>query len=229
MSPAGSKPLATYTETFAAEAIRNRLAVAGVQAYVTGTAVADSFGMGGAPQSRLLRVEVAAEDLDRAREILAEDRRRAAAATRWKCGQCGELNEPSFDLCWKCHSDASSGQVVGPDPVPPAETRRSAPAIETDQDVPCRPLLRGPRPADSPATRDSIEVPAEVRRALRGSIIAWIVIPPLVSCYTLYLLCRLPREYWGARVTRRLLVVAWALSLSSAALGTALWLRLLWR
>ena len=96
--------LCACADRFEAEAIRNRLAAAGIRAIVTGTDAASAFSMGGAPQQRPVRVEVAAEDLDRAGELLEEDRRRAATLGPWRCRTCGERNEATFDVCWQCRS-----------------------------------------------------------------------------------------------------------------------------
>ena len=90
-------------DQFEADAIRNRLAAAGIRAIVTGNDAVSALGMGGAPQKRPVCVEVAAEDLDRAGKLLEEDRRRAEKLGPWHCQTCGENNEATFDLCWKCH------------------------------------------------------------------------------------------------------------------------------
>jgi hypothetical protein len=52
-------------------------------------------------------VWVRGEDFDRARAILAEHETRDADATpksRWKCPECGEINEPTFEVCWNCQA-----------------------------------------------------------------------------------------------------------------------------
>lgn len=192
------EPLATYTNAFAAEAVRNRLALAGIPSIVTGTDVAQSFSMGGAPQDHLLRVEVARADHDRARKILAEDQRRAQLRSHWRCGQCGEENEATFDLCWNCRTSSSAGEPL---PAPLAEQPATDPSTSSPR---IRDKHGSARVAAISQETDHTEIEAEppidqaanadLRRARRCTVIGLLVLPPLVSCYALYLLYRLPRE-----------------------------------
>jgi len=46
------------------------------------------------------------EDFDRAAEIVALAQSKSNDAD-WVCNNCGESNDPSFDICWKCQSDKS--------------------------------------------------------------------------------------------------------------------------
>lgn len=49
-----------------------------------------------------------AEDVDRARRLLAEVLAEPSDAPQWRCNGCGELNEGQFAVCWQCgQSDAS--------------------------------------------------------------------------------------------------------------------------
>ena len=41
-------------------------------------------------------------DFERARRILADFARPAAAAPTWKCPGCGESLEGQFSACWRC-------------------------------------------------------------------------------------------------------------------------------
>ncbi len=55
------------------------------------------------------RVWVRSEDFDKARAIIAARQQvgrqpNAASATEWKCAECGETNEPSFEICWNCQA-----------------------------------------------------------------------------------------------------------------------------
>jgi hypothetical protein len=41
-------------------------------------------------------------DLERARQIVADFGRGAAAAPNWQCPECGETLEGQFSACWHC-------------------------------------------------------------------------------------------------------------------------------
>lgn len=54
-------------------------------------------------------VWVRTENSDVARDIIAKlqdelRRTKSAPALEWKCNQCGEINEPTFELCWNCQA-----------------------------------------------------------------------------------------------------------------------------
>lgn len=42
------------------------------------------------------------DDLERALEIVARQRRPAASGPAWRCRACGESNEGQFAACWHC-------------------------------------------------------------------------------------------------------------------------------
>ena len=104
MSHGSTVELASYADRFAAEAVRTRLAAAGIKAEVFGTDAATAFSMGGAPQKRLVRIEVARDQVEQAKALLEKDREAALQRGPWKCDACGENNEATFDMCWKCGS-----------------------------------------------------------------------------------------------------------------------------
>ena len=95
-------------DTQDAHFIKAALEDAGIDARVVGdhlqNAVGDLPFVAIAP-----RVWVRSEDFDKARTFIAAHQEmgrqsRAAAATEWKCPECGEANEPSFDICWNCQA-----------------------------------------------------------------------------------------------------------------------------
>jgi hypothetical protein len=43
-------------------------------------------------------------DIERA-EKLVQDALNPKNAKEWRCSHCHEMNDPSFDFCWKCHSE----------------------------------------------------------------------------------------------------------------------------
>jgi hypothetical protein len=95
-------------DTQDAHFIRAALEDAGINARVVGdhlqNAVGDLPFVAIAP-----RVWVRSEDFDKARAIIAAHQQEgrqpsAASATEWKCAECGETNEPSFEICWNCQA-----------------------------------------------------------------------------------------------------------------------------
>lgn len=44
-------------------------------------------------------------DLEKATEILEKEVLHPGLKASWKCQQCGENNEGSFDFCWQCQSE----------------------------------------------------------------------------------------------------------------------------
>lgn len=44
-------------------------------------------------------------DYDRARELIAAEVDNPASEEPWLCAGCGEENEGSFEICWKCQEE----------------------------------------------------------------------------------------------------------------------------
>lgn len=42
----------------------------------------------------------------RARDLIVAFERDAPGEERWTCPECGEINEPAFEICWYCNSGA---------------------------------------------------------------------------------------------------------------------------
>lgn len=57
----------------------------------------------GAPCDAWPELWVAEEDEVRALEVL-QSLSEEVEGEIWCCDLCGEMNEPNFDVCWKCHS-----------------------------------------------------------------------------------------------------------------------------
>jgi hypothetical protein len=227
--------LCAYTDRFEAETIRNRLALAGIQAAMVGTDAATALGMGGAPPSRLVRIEVRREDLQQAQQILAEDKRRAALSETWRCADCGEVNEATFDLCWNCGSELSSSTVTSSnatDSVPPPNpiTAPAAAAAGLPDGNPYRPVVVGDLAAAPPDQNPhpSEDLAQEVRRAFFAAVIGWFVVPPLPSLYSIYCLLRLPALLPHRPALRYGVLAAWCLNLMSIIAWPLLYFAILW-
>ncbi len=98
-----------YSAANAQEAhfIKNMLSEAGIDARVVGdhlqNAVGDLPAMAISP-----RVWVRSNDFDRARQLISDQHSRKLSPnttiTAWACGECGEPNEPTFEICWNCQA-----------------------------------------------------------------------------------------------------------------------------
>jgi hypothetical protein len=95
-------------DTHDAHFIKAALEDAGIAARVVGdhlqNAVGDLPFVAIAP-----RVWVRSDDFDKARAIIAAHQEvgrqpKDEAGTDWKCAECGEANDPSFELCWNCQT-----------------------------------------------------------------------------------------------------------------------------
>ncbi|MBT4863925.1 MAG: DUF2007 domain-containing protein [Planctomycetaceae bacterium] len=101
----GSEPREVYSaaDTQEAHFIKAALEDAGIAARVVGdylqNAVGDLSAVAIAPC-----VWVQSEDFDEARKIIADLQAGATPANEWKCAECGEPNEPSFEICWNCQA-----------------------------------------------------------------------------------------------------------------------------
>ena len=108
---AGPEPREVYSaaDTQEAHLIKAMLEEAGVEARVVGDHLQNAIGV--LPAVTIAsRVWVNTEDFDQARKIIADHQARrqssssATPASEWKCGKCGEPNEPSFEICWNCQA-----------------------------------------------------------------------------------------------------------------------------
>lgn len=100
-----------------AEMLRDRLEAAGIRAFVQNAESIRSLshaaaGLGG------VKVQVAAEDLETAEQILLDDERQRATAGSWQCPRCGEMNDPAFDFCWNCSMPRGEAAETQPEITP---------------------------------------------------------------------------------------------------------------
>ena len=53
-------------------------------------------------------VHVSESDSLKALQLVDEALKGEASATTWLCPNCGETNEPAFELCWQCGTERSN-------------------------------------------------------------------------------------------------------------------------
>lgn len=216
-----------------AETIRIRLVDADIPAFVTGTDAGVALSMGGAGTDRLVRVEVAEADFERADEILRADQARMRDAKPWTCSRCGEPNEPAFEVCWSCGKPLADDDQRGNKPtlkpsdftVDDAVTETSS-APQTDPN-PYRParLQSGTRTVQvelDPEREEDLE--DQVRRAFLSSMVGILVCPPLINFYSLALVLMVPSEGYQRPEFRNRLLLAWAINFVSIGVWTTVWL-----
>lgn len=221
-------------DTFEAETICIRLRDAGIDAHTTGNDTAQALAMGGAGTNRLPRVEVPEAELDRARQLLADDRARAAHARRWKCPRCNEVNEKTFEVCWSCGKLLDETAIFAWDDAPRDSTSNPAgewtvtpsDPLPTEDQNPYRPTP--PRDGSSngqDATvndlRDDDEAAPsdayfeDTRRALWSAVIGFLILPPLINLYSIFLLIRLPSTVYQDPRLRGRLIAAYLINISA--------------
>ncbi len=232
--------ISDYPDAFTAEAVRIRLEAAGIRAIVTGTDAATALSMGGAPSNRLVRVEVAQGDYVLAVATLRADAQRLLTAQPWICSRCDESNEPAFDFCWSCDKARSAEDPIASrlddhaviDDSPPechSLTDLTPPSMLVPDDLnPYRPSTlvdQGKRTLPPNDLQHVIndQDRAEVRRAFLASIVGVLVLPPLVSFYSVSLLLRLPRATYHERSLRPAITAAWLINLVCSVTWTIIW------
>ena len=73
----------------------------GIEVHISGESLAG--GIGELPASALeVDLHVPADRLDEARLLIEQYEENRKLDGDWHCGECGETNPLSFELCWKC-------------------------------------------------------------------------------------------------------------------------------
>lgn len=230
--------LRDYTDRVEAETVRIRLAAAGIKAIVTGEDAATALGLGGAVTWRMVRIEVPAEDIERAAAILEQDRRLLLEAGPWICSRCHEQNEAAFEVCWSCSKprtdDDQRGRLDEPRPPVASAGLASSISVETpplppvDDANPYRPVLiqkASPKKkrTELPQVIPGDKMREDVTRCLRAAIVGTFVLPPLISFYCIYLLLTLSPDAYRVRSLRRRIIFSWVVTMVAIPLWLVLY------
>ena len=193
-----------YSSVWQAETTRNRLAEAGIAAFVTEAETSTMLSHIGTALGGV-RVRVAAGDEQRALQILADDADQVESAGHWQCSRCDEVNEPAFELCWSCSKPRSDDDP----PASPVEADSDGELVAGFDDAssaaaPTRSLPpedRSPyRPVGSESLREmppregtmdaqaAADAQSRVRYAFRAAVIGFFLLPPLLNIYSFVLL-----------------------------------------
>ncbi len=189
----------------------------GITALITGTDSATALSMGGAGTDRLVRVEVAAADHERAIGLLEADQIALEQAGPWVCHRCHEQNEPAFEVCWSCSKprgeDDVCGRRGGSSSDLPISLLAPVAGIPNEDRNPYRPVLIDRYSAAFSRPEPPDDAAGQARRALLASIAGALIFPPVVSLYSVYLLVQLIGR--GTRhdpVARRHVTAAWVIN-----------------
>ena len=211
--------LRRFSDSVAAETLRGRLAVAGIDVYVRGTSIEAAFGLGGAPTSSGLRVEIAKDDVDAALRVMEEDDRLREIAGDWICSRCDEDNDASFEFCWKCQKErgpndtkqAASTPQIDPIAAPESNAAKSNMKVEAETVNPYQPVLvdaeagYAKTPSTSTAETDDEAIDNAMRDLFRLACVSVMIIPIPLAFYAVYRTLTLPAQVkQHPRVKRRL-------------------------
>lgn len=179
-----------------AEQVRATLNHHGVTAFVSGANTQTTLSYVGSALGGV-RVLVQSTDASKAIEIVAKLRAEADVATPpWFCGQCEEVIDGAFDVCWGCGRPREEVEQSLPDAResdPEREDRNEiiTPAEDHSMKDAASSKAFSPMPTDSAMCestpgKGNEEVEAMLLRAWRASILGVTFFPLLV--YSMYLL-----------------------------------------
>lgn len=112
MTPSEIREVYSAADAQEAYLVASALEDAGILVHVVGDQLQNAVGdlPAGAINPRLW---VAAEDVDRARSLIAQLQAQggeSAPQSPWTCPACGERNASTFDLCWKCQHERGEAE-----------------------------------------------------------------------------------------------------------------------
>jgi hypothetical protein len=225
--------LMSCRDAIQAETIRNRLETAGIKAVVQGAEVGTALSYVGVAIG-YPNIEVVADDLSRARDLLAADQVSLQTAGAWNCGRCGEFNEPAFEVCWSCNktrSDEDRRAFFDPeDSENQKSSQRTAGIFATSSAGKASDNARNPyQPRDFTSEELTyqddlldIEIESEDQSAINRAFIAAIfgcLMPIVFTIYSLWILIPISLNRSPAIQTRRKsFYAAWAINLIMSAL-----------
>ncbi len=104
----------TFFDGVAAHQAKSWLNQEGIPAFVEGAHANSGLYIGSALAG--VKLLVAADDKERACNLLQQYHTDGYDRTSWFCGSCQEVNEPSFDLCWSCGENREDVEALKPTP-----------------------------------------------------------------------------------------------------------------
>jgi len=194
-----------YIDAAEAEHLRGVLQEHGIQAFVEGDDLNTALSFLGTAIGGV-RLLVRAAELERAREVIDTiEEIPDDGVAAWYCGECQELVDGGFQVCWSCGRErgdveqappASTSQEVTERELPQEIQKLAVPGLEVFFEAqPDNPYSAPQAESDAEkslgeATLLDDEAEAMLRRAWRAAIIGIVLFPPLLQFYSMYLLIR---------------------------------------
>ena len=105
------KKIYTSEDRFLVQSAKDALELAGIECHLR-----NQYAAGGAgdlsPLECWPEIWLADDDkYDEAIELLHEKFELPQQGSKWECQQCGEMNEPAFEICWKCGAEKKAESV----------------------------------------------------------------------------------------------------------------------
>lgn len=219
-----------YQSAHAAHLAKSVLESHGIRASITGDQLADALSVYGSAVAKV-ELYVDASQLDEAVRILQEhehasstqpDRWGIPGALHWRCENCDESNGPAFDQCWNCSAARpAEAEWIEVEPTPtetdgtgfiPEDSRPAA-------DSPYRPPQAISEPAADHSTTQDDPGRDLADRALRAGIFG-LFAPIPIAFYGCYLCA----QAWHSSEKRGRTIVATALNVPAAVVGTLIFL-----
>ena len=193
--------IATYSDATFAEAICSQLREQGIPVSVSDTVSTMLWHVGSALGG--VKLQAPEEFVQEAQDALAKLAEEKGAGDPWMCRDCRELVDREFEVCWSCgkHKDVVRDKSFRPvhaeldddDELDESTAKELivdsslAPGEEVNPYAASGVVVEK-RAATKTATRKSREVDELVLRAWRSSIIGFVLLPPLLHFYSMYLL-----------------------------------------
>ena len=108
--------IATYPTAHEAELHKVRLEQAGLEAYVDGSAAADTLSIGTFLGG--VKLLVADTEVAKARGALSEGDDEESATPAWTCSECGTEIEAGYEVCWSCGHTIDGEETFPDEPQP---------------------------------------------------------------------------------------------------------------
>lgn len=194
--------IASYANAADADHLKAVLQDHGIRAFVEGGDLQTSLSYIGSALGGV-HVTVRSADADKAIEIKDELSRESHEPTGgpWYCGECEEIVDAGFQVCWKCGQDRSKVEAAMPATADlDDEEEEEYLSGDSDHPRPDRAHFDESNPYASPQTKvegaEKTRKPREINedaeamliRAWRAAILGLAVIPMLANIYSMYML-----------------------------------------
>ena len=92
-----------YSSITEASIVRGRLDQAGIRSWMQEELTAGQLFQVGTALGGV-KLQVANNDLQRARELIADEPSQGTTGAAWNCPRCGSDVDAGFEICWSCQA-----------------------------------------------------------------------------------------------------------------------------